>query len=87
MKIQHASPEAFHRMIAGKASRDEAKAIVRHLLAGCGPCIKRSQAAQTRIETPDTWNYDQAFARMEALFEGGCEEQPAPRRAYAGLRH
>lgn len=86
MKIHHAPPEAFHRMIAGKASRDEAKAIVRHLLAGCGPCIQRSQRAQERTETPDSWNYDRAFARMEALFEGAPEEQPA-RRAYAGLRH
>jgi hypothetical protein len=87
MKIQHAQPEAFSRMIAGKASRDEAKAIVRHLLAGCGPCIKRSRAAQKEVETPDTWNYDRAFARVEALFEGASPEQPEPRRIYAGQRH
>lgn len=92
MKIQHAPPEAFHRMIAGNASRDESKAIVRHLLAGCGPCIERSRAAQKQIETPDTWDYDRAFARLEARMEAFNEGVPAPeerqpaRRACAGLR-
>jgi hypothetical protein len=87
MKIQHAQPEAFSRMIAGKASREEAKAVVRHLIAGCGPCIKRSQAAQKEAETPDTWNYDRVFARVQALFEGAFPAQPEPLRVYAGHRH
>jgi len=87
MKIQHAQPEAFGRMITGKASREEAKAIVRHLLAGCGRCIQRTQVAQKQVETPDTWSYDRVFARMEALFEEVTLEQPVPLPAYAGLRH
>jgi hypothetical protein len=84
MKIQHAQPEAFSKMIAGEASRQEAQAIVRHLLAGCGRCIKRSEKAQKEAETQE-WNYDAAFARLESLFEGTLEERPV--RAYAGMRH
>ena len=86
MKIQHAQPEAFSRMIVGQASKDEAKAIVRHLLAGCGPCIKRSVVAQKAAETQE-WNYDRAFARAESFLDGTVEEQPAPRAIYAGMRH
>jgi hypothetical protein len=94
MKIEHAQPEAFRKMIAGEASSQEAKAIVRHLLGGCGRCIKRSQAAQEEIKS-QTWNYDQVFANLESLLDGGeierlerAEPLEAPRRvAYAGMRH
>jgi len=89
MKIEHAQPEAFSKMIAGQASKQETKAIVRHLLAGCGRCIKRSQVAQKEAETQE-WNYDQAFARLESFTDGAMEEraeQPVRRVAYAGMRH
>jgi hypothetical protein len=86
MKSQHARPEAFSKMIAGQASKDETKAIVRHLLAGCGPCIKRSATARKQAETQE-WNYDQAFARAESFLDGTVEERPTPRAIYAGMRH
>ena len=88
MKIEHAQPEAFRKMIAGQASSQETKAIVRHLLAGCGRCIQRSQAAQKEVEIQE-WNYDQAFASAESFLQETTEreEQPFRRVAYAGLRH
>ncbi|HEV7516588.1 MAG TPA: hypothetical protein VGR07_09840 [Thermoanaerobaculia bacterium] len=85
MKIQHAQPEAFSKMIAGEASKEETKAIVRHLLAGCGRCIQQSAAAQKEAETQE-WSYDQAFARLESFLDGAVEEQPAARAVYA-MRH
>ncbi len=89
MKIQHAQPEAFSKMIAGQASKPETQAIVRHLLAGCGRCIKRSQVAQKEAEAQE-WNYDQAFARAESFLKDTAverEEQPVRQLAYAGMRH
>ena len=86
MKIQHAQPEAFSKMIAGQASRQETQAIVRHLLAGCGRCIKRSQVAQKEAENQE-WNYDGAFARLESLLDRTVEAQQPARAAYAGMRH
>ncbi|HEV7519341.1 MAG TPA: hypothetical protein VGR07_23880 [Thermoanaerobaculia bacterium] len=84
MKIQHAQPEAFNKMIKGQASKDEAKAIVRHLLAGCDRCSQRSAVAQKEAETQE-WNYAQAFARTESFLDGTAEERPSKRAA--GMRH
>jgi hypothetical protein len=88
MKIEHAQPEAFRKMIAGEASPQEAKAIVRHLLAGCGRCIQRSQAAKKEVESQQ-WSYDLAFANLEGLLDGATEraEPPVRQVAYAGMRH
>jgi len=46
MMSQHANPEAFHKLLHGDPSRAETRQIVRHLLGGCGRCIKRSAAVQ-----------------------------------------
>jgi len=35
---EHPQPEALHRFLRGEASPSERRAIVRHLLAGCGQC-------------------------------------------------
>jgi hypothetical protein len=89
MKTEHAQPEAFRKMIAGEASPQEAKAIVRHLLAGCGRCIQRSQAAKKEVETQE-WSYDLAFGNLENLLDGVTAERAEPpvrRVAYAGMRH
>ena len=89
MKLEHAQPEAFRKMIAGQASSQEVKAIVRHLLGGCGRCIQRSQAAMKEVESQE-WNYDQAFASLESLLNGTAAKQietPVRRVAYGGMRH
>ena len=89
MKSEHAQPEAFRKMIAGEASPAEAKAIVRHLLAGCGRCIQRSQAAKKEVEAQE-WTYELAFANLERLLDGDAlehQEQPVRRVAYGGMRH
>ena len=86
MTIQHAQPEAFRKMIAGQASKEETKAIVRHLLAGCGRCIQQSATAQKEAEIQE-WNYDSAFDRAESFLDGVVEERPAERAAYVGMRH
>jgi len=57
-------------MIKGTASLEETKAVVRHLLAGCGPCIERSEAARREVGDLDLWNYDAVFARLESLLVG-----------------
>jgi hypothetical protein len=89
MKIEHAEPQAFHKLLHGEASREETRAIVRHLLAGCGRCIQRSSAAQRTVETPpEPGSYDLVFDRLQSFFDetGAREERPAARMAYAGLR-
>jgi hypothetical protein len=88
-KWQHAGPEAFTHLFAGEASRDEAKTIVRHLLAGCGRCQSRSAAAHKEVMTPDTASYDAAFDRVTERLLGEVEapaEQPARRVSYAAMR-
>ena len=65
MTTQHAKPEAFHKLLHGDASREETRRIVRHLLGGCGPCIKRSATAQKVNGDPASWKYDELFDRVE----------------------
>lgn len=36
--VEHPSREVVARFLRGEASRDEAREVVRHLVAGCGPC-------------------------------------------------
>jgi hypothetical protein len=88
-KWQHAEPRAFTQLLEGEASRDEAKTIVRHLLAGCGRCQTRSAAAHKEIMTPDTASYDAAFDRVAERLWSTAEapaERPVRRVAYAGMR-
>ncbi len=65
MMTDHAKPDAFHKLLHGDSSRDETRQIVRHLLAGCGRCLKRSATAQTADGGPGAWKYDDMFDRME----------------------
>jgi hypothetical protein len=92
-KWQHAEPRAFTQLLAGEASRDEARTIVRHLLAGCDRCQARSAAAHREVMSPETASYDAAFDRVEEHLLGEVPtprempaERPARRAAYAGMR-
>jgi hypothetical protein len=64
MRTDHANPEAFHKLLRGDSTPEEARQIVSHLLAGCGRCLKRSAAAQTADEEA-SWSYDELFDRVE----------------------
>jgi hypothetical protein len=85
---EHAEPEAFTKLIEGEASRDEARTIVRHLLAGCGRCQTRSLAAHKEVMATDIGSYDAAFDRVEELLldRALSERAPARRVAYAAQR-
>jgi hypothetical protein len=74
----HAEPESFSKLLRGASSQAETKRIVRHLLAGCGRCLKRSAAAQVADGDPSTWRYDDLFDGLERWLE---ELQPEPERA------
>jgi hypothetical protein len=65
MMTHHAKPDAFHKLLHGDSSPEEARQIVRHLLGGCGPCMKRSAKAQQAEGDPANWQYDDLFDRME----------------------
>jgi hypothetical protein len=87
MTTQHASPEAFHKLLRGDSTREEARQIVSHLLAGCGRCIKRSATAQTADGEPGAWKYDELFERVERWLDleltHDTEPLPAPMGAAA----
>lgn len=54
--------EILHRFVAGTASASERRQVVRHLLAGCGPCAAAARSAfRPAIEEGA---YDGALARM-----------------------
>jgi hypothetical protein len=76
----HADPEAFHKLLHGASSRHEARQIVRHLLAGCGRCLKRSATAQTADGDAANRGYDDVFDRMEHWLdlELHRDSEPAP---------
>ncbi len=56
--------EILHRFAAGTASGSECRQVVRHLLAGCGPCAASLRSAfRPAIEAGA---YDVVLARMTA---------------------
>jgi tetratricopeptide (TPR) repeat protein len=40
MQEWHVSADLFRRFLAGRASKDESKCLIRHLLRGCEPCVE-----------------------------------------------
>jgi hypothetical protein len=69
----HPAPAELHRFLRGEASREEAKAIVRHLLAGCPECVVVTrpvwQLAEHRIEPLPLYKKkgSSRLRRMEAI--------------------
>lgn len=65
-RMEHVPPEALRRFADGQASREEVRAVVRHLLSGCRECGS-ALGALVEIErtTPpcDEQAYDEVFRR------------------------
>lgn len=73
----HARPAAFRRLLRGGfpgASPGETQTIVRHLLAGCETCQRRMAEARQAGGDPETWSYDDVFARLGRRPEQEREE-------------
>lgn len=80
--MQHPiSKETLERFAAGKASPDENRRIVAHLLKGCEACARILQELE-RIETP-VCAYDKVLDRFERGLRG---ELQAPSGRLTGLR-
>jgi hypothetical protein len=84
-KLEHAGLGSFRNLLQGEASRDEARAIVRHLLAGCGPCRARAERVYEEERDPSHLSYDAVFERIEGLL-GELEESAARRPRLMGQR-
>ena len=72
----HADPDAFHRLLYGNSSRDETRRIVRHLLAGCGRCLKRSVTARAVECDAASFRYDELFGRVERWLDLELAREP-----------
>lgn len=77
MRPDHAAPEAFHKLLRGDSTPEEARQIVSHLLAGCGRCLKRSATAQAADGDPTIWEYDDLFDRVEQWLGLELAREPA----------
>jgi len=84
----HADPEAFQKLMYGGSSRHDTRRIVRHLLGGCGRCIKRSANAQAADGKPESWGYDDMFDRVEHWLDLELHrDQPEPLPVPAAAAH
>jgi len=66
------APESLENFLRGRASREEARRIVAHLLTGCPSCAERL----TRRQEPAPNAYDAALDRFaDALLHGQAPEK------------
>jgi tetratricopeptide (TPR) repeat protein len=70
-RSEHPRPAVFRRMVQGQASPEEARGIVRHLLAGCPSCGRLAEEA--RWPERREWNYDAVFDRLQQRLDAGIE--------------
>ena len=82
-KLEHEGLESFRNLLHGEASREEARAIVRHLLAGCGHCRSRAERVYEEERNPSHLSYDAVFERIEGLL-AELEESAARRPLLMG---
>lgn len=64
-RMDHVPPETLRRFVARKASREEVRGVVRHLLSGCRECGS-ALGALVEIEKTapcDEQAYDEVFRR------------------------
>ena len=67
--MQHPiSKESLERFVSGKATSEENRRIVAHLLKGCDTCTRHLQELD-RVETP-VCSYDKALDRFERNLRG-----------------
>jgi hypothetical protein len=63
--VEHPSEETLKRFVTGKASREENRTIVAHLLKGCAPCATKVK----RLMEPGSVagpSYDPSLERFDA---------------------
>lgn len=68
--MDHPSEETLKRFVTGRASREESRAVVAHLLKGCASCAGRLKILMAP-EPVARQSYDRALERFDAgLLEG-----------------
>ena len=72
---EHPPREAFQRLMRCEAASEEAREIVRHLLAGCSRCgrIVEETRNQPLAHLPKVETYDAVFDRLEGRLAQGPE--------------
>jgi hypothetical protein len=78
--MDHPSDEIFERFATGKASREESKAVVAHLIKGCGSCAARLRA-RMEPEPVGGHGYDDALSRFDRDCVAALETSVSPRQA------
>lgn len=86
---QHVTPQDREAFAGGELPREAARAVVAHLLRGCGPC-RRASAAHWHLgqpaAAPPADAYDAAFDRVLAAVAGPVDIEALLQQAWA-LRH
>jgi tetratricopeptide (TPR) repeat protein len=70
---EHPRRETFRRLVDGKASAGETRAIVRHLLSGCPSCADLAEEARRPAVPTSEGSYDAVFARLAKKLAAGAE--------------
>ncbi len=78
--MDHPSDETLKRFATGKASREEGRAVVAHLLKGCAPCTARLKALM-EPETVSRQSYDSALDRFDGELLETLETSISPLQA------
>jgi hypothetical protein len=77
--VDHPSEETLKRFAAGKASREESRNIVAHLLKGCASCAARLKSMM-EPESAGPVSYDEALDRFDERMLETLETSISPRQ-------
>lgn len=80
---RHPGRETCRAFLHGEATADEARQVVRHLLAGCADC--GLHLAEIRQGAAAPVSYDAVFERVERRILGSVEHRQAEKRAASEL--
>jgi hypothetical protein len=94
--VEHPSEETLKRFVTGKASREENREVVAHLLKGCAPCATKVKSLMEPSSVAGP-SYDPSLERFDAgLLEaldasvgpvlGGIFSPPGPARPWDGKK-
>jgi tetratricopeptide (TPR) repeat protein len=89
---RHPGPDCFRVFLQGRSEGDDARQIVRHLLAGCPECGRRLTTARDTAIAGKALSYDAVFDRLERRVTGTLErrqieEKSAPELYEELFRH
>lgn len=82
--MDHPSEETLKRFAAGKASREENRTIVAHLLKGCTACAQRLEALMEPASVAGV-SYDAALDRFDEGMIEALETSIDPRETLRTL--